>query len=185
MIYNDRKAAQIGAYFLMQAGGELPHMKLMKLMYLANREQLRKYAQSMSGDNLSSMDYGPILSQTLNLMNGTESSKDGWKHWISDKANYQVKLIRDVSDRQQLDELSEAELETLKGVWEEFGELDQFKLSKYCHDHCEEWTDPQGSSTPIPYENVLRAVGWKTDAAKEAAEAIESQQQLNRKLARL
>jgi uncharacterized phage-associated protein len=185
MIYNDRKAAQIGAFFLSQAHGVLPHMKLMKLMYLADREQLRKYAQSISGDNLSSMDYGPILSQTLNLINGTESSKDGWRHWISDKANHKVKLIRHVSNRRQLDELSDAEIGTLEAIWGEFGKLDQFELSKYCHDHCDEWKDPQGSSNPIPYEHVLRAVGWNKDAAKEAAESIESQQHLNRKLARL
>jgi uncharacterized phage-associated protein len=185
MKFNDRKAAQVGAYFLRKAGGTLPHMKLMKLMYLANRAQLEKYAQSLYGDSMSSMDYGPILSQTLNLINGTQSSKDGWKHWISDRANYKVKLVREFSKREELDEISNAEIDTLKAIWKQFGKLDQFQLSDYCHENCGEWTHPQGSSTPIAYEDVLRAVGWKKQPAKRAAEDIESQQRLDRALARL
>jgi uncharacterized phage-associated protein len=184
--YNDRKCAQIGAYFLNKAGGVLPHMKLMKLMYLANRQYLSEYGESLTGDVMSSMNWGPILSQTLDLINGAApSSKDGWTHWISDRAQHKVKLIREFKKRRELDELSDDEIDTLKAIWAKFGHLDQFELSKHCHDNCGEWVHPEGSSTPISHEDVLRATGWKKPAAKRAGESIEAHQALVRKLARL
>ncbi len=39
-MFNERKAAQAAAYLLHKAGGKLPLLKLMKLMYLAERLSL-------------------------------------------------------------------------------------------------------------------------------------------------
>ena len=40
MAFNERKAAQMAAFFLHQGGGKLEVLKLMKLLYLADRQAM-------------------------------------------------------------------------------------------------------------------------------------------------
>jgi len=47
----------------------------------------------MAGDRLVSMPHGPVLSRTLNLMDGDiESQPGGWEDWMSAKDNHQLAL---------------------------------------------------------------------------------------------
>jgi uncharacterized phage-associated protein len=185
MVFNDRKAAQIAAYFLTKARGSINHMKLIKLMYLADRSAMATFGLPISKDKFVSMDHGPVLSQTLNLINGEmRSSKNGWNHWVSPRNGNAINLLVSVKSRTQLDELSEKDIEVLKGVWEKFGHMNPFQLVDYCHDNCPEWVDPEGSSTPIKYAATLRAVGKSEDSASELGSLIESQNNLQRILAR-
>ncbi len=41
-LFNEKKAAQAAAYFLLRAGGRLDVLKLMKLLYLAERRSFEK-----------------------------------------------------------------------------------------------------------------------------------------------
>ena len=51
-LFNEKRTAQAAAFLLHQAGGRLPLLKLMKLLYLAERESLRLYGEPISGDKL-------------------------------------------------------------------------------------------------------------------------------------
>ena len=185
MVFNDRKAAQIAAFFLKASGGSINHMKLIKLMYLADRQALQNHGFPISRDRFVSMDHGPVLSQTLNLINGEmQSSDNGWKQWIGPRQGNSVKLLHEVTDRGSYDELSDIDLEILASVWKSFGHMDRFDLVQYCHDNCAEWEDPEGSSTPIPYARTLKAVGKTAADAEELASLIEGQNGLSRILAR-
>ena len=82
-LFNERKAAQAAAYLLCKAGGSLNVLKLVKLMYLAERESLRRYGETITGDALVSMRNGPVLSATLDHINGlVPSCQDGWDSLI-------------------------------------------------------------------------------------------------------
>ena len=94
----------------------MPHLKLMKLLYLADREAVRNFGLPISGDKMVSMPHGPVLSMTLNLMDGdVESCPGGWEAWISDKENHELSL-RQPLNPEDLDELAPAELEVLRSV---------------------------------------------------------------------
>lgn len=60
-LFNERKVTHMAAYFLKQGGGQMSHLKLMKLLYLADREAMRRSGFPMSGDRLVSMPHGPVL----------------------------------------------------------------------------------------------------------------------------
>ena len=49
-LFNEKKAAQAAAYFLLRAGGPLTVLKLMKLLYLAERGSFERYGTPMIGD---------------------------------------------------------------------------------------------------------------------------------------
>jgi uncharacterized phage-associated protein len=183
-LFDECKAAQAAACLLHKAGGELPLLKLMKLMYLAERLSLQRYGDTITGDAFSSMPNGPVLSMTLDHMNGALKSSDGgWETWISDRADNSLAL-RDVSmvrsPEEDLLALSETDLECLGDVWKEFGHWDKFKLRDYTHsDACPEWEDPKGSSRPIPVARVLRAVGYQPEQVEALTKRLHEQRYIN------
>lgn len=168
-MFNERKVAQIAAYFLDQTEGKrMSHLKLMKLLYLADREAVRQFGFSISEDKFVAMPHGPVLSMTLDLMNGhVESQPNGWEFWISDKENHEVSLNNPLISLENLDELSEVELDILQQVWKQFGSMDQWKIRDWTHDNCAEWRDPNGSSCPIDFQEMAQAVGFNSEDAKE------------------
>jgi len=171
-MYSEHKAAQMCAFFLSKAkGGRMPHLKLIKLLYLADRESYRRYGYGISGDAMVSMPHGPVLSQTLNHINGyIQSAPGGWDDWITDKADHQVQLKKKNITRRDLKEMSECDMEVMAAVWKEFGHMGRWEIRDYTHAQCKEWEDPGGSSLPITYEAILQAVGYSKTHAGEIAE---------------
>lgn len=185
-MFNERKAAQIAAWFLRQQRGRMPVLKLMKLMYLADRMALVEHGFPITGDQVVAMSHGPVLSRTLECINGcVESSPDGWDAWVSDREAYEVSA----RDRQpgcaELDELSPADIEILRSVWEQFGSMSKWQIRDYTHDHCPEWEDPEGSSRPIPYQRIFEALGRAPEEAATLAERVEDEGKLDRLFAAL
>lgn len=165
--FNDRKAAQIAAFFARREGDRIAVLKLMKLIYLSDREHMASYGYPILYDRLVSMPHGPVDSITLNLLDGNIQSSN-WDQLISDRADHSVSLKREISES-DLDELSEAEIASLKTVWEKFGFMDKWTIRDWTHENCPEWEDPHGSANPIPYERVLKFLGH-SDASEMASD---------------
>jgi hypothetical protein len=126
------------------------------------------------------MPHGPVLSQTLNLMDGdVESLPGGWEEWISAKENHELSL-RQPLDIETLDELAPAEIDVLKLVWNKFGAMSKWEIRDWTHKHCAEWKDPKGSSFPIQFEALARAVGFDDVSAKELEGQIQAEQEIDR-----
>lgn len=169
-MFNERKTAQMAAFFLSKEGGSMSVLKLMKLLYLADRESMHLYDAPISGDRMVAMPHGPVLSRTLELTNGEcSSSQGGWSHWIAGRAGYQVGLLKRARlNRQSFEALSDADLEVLEDTWRKFGKMTKYQIRDYTHEHCGEWTNPNGSSREIPYRDVFLALGRDLAAANQA-----------------
>jgi uncharacterized phage-associated protein len=180
-MFSARKVGQMAAYFARRQGGQINILKLMKLLYLADRESMAQHGSPISFDKFVAMDHGPVLSRTLNLINGTypEQIAADWDEWISDRENHQIACNRDFS-RDDLDQLSDADLDVLNVVWREFGHMNQWDLRDYTHQHITEWTNPNGSSLPIREVDILRAVGVSQTEAERLAEEIRAEHQIDR-----
>ena len=174
MLRNERKITQVATYFLIKRGGRMSHLKLMKLLYLSERESLKRYALPISWDCLVSMPHGPVLSQTLDLMDGNvKSQKDGWDDWINTKENHELELKNVHVGLDELDELSQADLEILDDIWNQFGKMNRYEIRDYTHSHCSEWENPHGSSYPITYKKVFSALGDTEEVAKEKQDYLQ------------
>jgi len=166
---NQPKIAQIAAYMLSRGGGQMNVLKLTKLLYLSEREAITCFGSMMAGDSPHSMPEGPVLTQTLDLTNGAlDSVPGGWNNWVTDKADYEVALNpkKKGFDRDDLDELSNAEIEVLDCVWKKFGHMEKYEIRDWTHKYCKEWEDPHGSSFPIPLERIYKAVGYSNEQSK-------------------
>jgi uncharacterized phage-associated protein len=158
------RAGQIAAFFTKRQGGLINVVKLIKLIYLADREHMNLYEEPMFMDNFVSMRLGPVNSGAYECVN---SGCDGWDEFISDRANHDVALSRSAMSDDELDELSESDFEILNKIWGQFGHMSQWDLVDYVHKHCPEWEDPGNSSLPIPYSRIFKYLN------KENAEKLE------------
>jgi uncharacterized phage-associated protein len=171
--FNERKAAHVAAFFALKQGGAINIVKLMKLIYLGDREFLRRYDAPILHDRLVSMPKGPVNSNTYNCASG-QVEAEVWDTYLVDGANHMISCARPSLGVGELNELSRAEMRVLDAVWSDFGHMNQWELVQYTHDNCEEWEDPQRSSSTIPYERVLKALG-KGVSSRDIAERIEAE----------
>jgi len=151
--FNEKKATEIACLLLKLRGtNRMAHLKLMKLMYLIDREALLRWGRSITKDNYSSMPHGMVLSRTYNLITEESSPPTFWKTFVSSPKNYEVELLREPD----YEELSAAEVALVKEVFEKFGTWNRWELRDYTHE-LPEWRDPNGSSLAVEYSDVLRA----------------------------
>ena len=176
-------AGQMSAWFLDKQGGEMPHVKLMELLYLAERTSIQRDNEPILGDSLVSMRNGPILSRTLDFMQGEKPPGNGWDKWVSPKENHKVSLAREFRS-ENLDLLSESAIEILEDLWEQHTSRDEWEIVDYTHEFCREWRNPpRGSSSPISYKTLLsKGFGYDREKAEKEAENLLDQRELIRTL---
>lgn len=179
--YNVRKAAQVTAFFVQKDGGSINVLKIAKLLYLADREFMSRYDFPILFDYFVSMPHGPVTSMTLSYINGLDEGLCDWTDFIGSREGNSIELAKPALSIDELDELSDAEIHVLDTVWDQFGHMTPFQLRDWTHDNCLEWENPHGSSTPIPYERVLKFL--RKEHSAEIADNIEAQRSLDKFLA--
>lgn len=154
--FREDKATQAAAVLIELAGGTINYLVLLKLLYLADRAALTQMGQPITFDQYVSMNHGPVLSTTYDLLKGTAGPDHGqyWNNHISRPVSYAVSLTAPTGT----EKLSDAEIDLLREAHAQYGHLQWREFPELCHRILPEWQDPQGSSTPIGYEEILRAV---------------------------
>jgi uncharacterized phage-associated protein len=147
----------------LQAAGVLLHLdadrmasvRLLKLLYIADRELLAETGRTITGDEAVAMKNGPVLCRVDDLIKGVGPKTQEWHDYIH-TIHYSVELKQDPGRGK----LTKAEIEKLTEVTERFRTMDDWELSEYTHEF-PEWKkhhDPQ-ASTPIPWQEMLEAQG--------------------------
>lgn len=188
-LFCEKKAAEVAAFFLISAqkkGANVTLLKLMKLMYLAERLSYERFGFPIIGDSLVSMPNGPVLSRTLDLINfGSTDAQGWWDKLISEKSGRDMSLKDGVElSVDDLRELSESDIEVLDSVWQQFGRMSALTLREYTHDpeNCPEWVDPDGSSVPIKLDTLLSKLGYADPDVEKIVGNIRKQAWINSKL---
>lgn len=143
------------------------YMRLLKLLYIADRECLKESGRSITGDGFVAMKRGPVPSQSYDLIRGRHLQSPEWSASVR-KNGYNIELARDPG----LAELSRFEIDILQRVSERHAGNDEWEMVEITHGF-EEWrkNDPGDSSRPIPLEDILEAVGRSADEASIAQDA--------------
>lgn len=153
-------------------------MKLLKLLYLADRKALGEMGRPITFDRYVSMPHGPVLSRTYDVM-CAEPDPFIESYWgtLIERDGYDVRLH---AAKVPNDQLSPAEEALLDSVWAEFGHYEKWALVNYTHT-LPEWEDPHGSSAPIHVRDILIAQGLRPEdvdailAALSASADVEAQ----------
>lgn len=178
--YHQERATQTAAYLLKRRGGRMSYLKLLKLMYLADRRALLEQGRPITFDRYVSMDHGPVLSQTYNLIVAEEAPEahSYWREFVSEPLpGYEVSLRKDAPTGA----LSLNQVEVLDDVFAEYGHLGRWELVRITHT-LPEWEDPRGSSVPIALRDILRGGGMEDEEADAVEEALLGEDALDRLL---
>lgn len=166
--FDERKATATAAVFLREHGNRMPYMKLIKLMYFAERESLRRFGRPVFGDRYFSLPHGPVVSTVLDLIkreaNPVDEHRNLWSKFIQ-RQGYDVTL----ASAADLGCLSDAELEMLSEIATVFHALDQWQLRDLTH-ALPEFKDPSGSALPISAEDILRVLSKTDEEVEEVRE---------------
>ena len=166
------KAAQITARFIKKQDGKdtQNYTKVMKLLYLVEREAMKRWNVSLMGDALCWMDRGPVLSGVYDRIKG-ESISGGtqWGKWF-DTRDYDLVLLDDPGE----DHLAEPILDLIDSLHETYKNVEWGKTVDMVHQICqgEQPGEPNGTSLPIDREAIFRNVG-KGDWAGPLARKLE------------
>ena len=151
--FASKKAAQLSAYFLAHQP-DMDKLKLIKLIYLTEREFLSRHGMPMLYDEFYSLKDGPICSSALNGMNG-ELDRDYWAlFFVPDDNRRNFRLTRKI-ERDDLDELSDADLEVADHIWGEFSTFTAGELRRWTHKNCPEYKEMESGRFPIEYRDIM------------------------------
>jgi uncharacterized phage-associated protein len=171
--FKSRKAAQMAAFFALKSAtpkhGTIEKLKLIKLIYLSEREYLKQYHLPMLFDELYSLPHGPICSATLNGIDGKLCDGDEtlWGEFIARNGNVVVAMKKFALE--SFDAISKREIKILKFAWHRFGDMTASQLRNYSHENCPEYTEIEKGRIPISYREVMEALG----VGKAEADAID------------
>lgn len=154
--FRSRKAAQICAYFANQSNGTIEKLKLIKLVYLAERQFLSTYHHPMLFDEFYSLPHGPICSSTLNGIDGIIDTAL-WDEYIARNGNIVV-AVKAV-ERSDLDHVSDAEMKVISDVWQKYANMTASQIRNHTHRFCAEYTETDRARIPITYREILSALG--------------------------
>jgi uncharacterized phage-associated protein len=172
MRFDEQKVTEAAALLLELRGGCMHYIKLLKLLYIADRQAFSEWGTPISNDNYVSMDNGPVLSQTYNLI------KDGgrfWSEYISAPfGDYEVELSNALQEKKKL---SPAEEDMLAKVFAEYGHQNRWKIVDLMHT-LPEWKDPGGSSIPISISDILQALNEPEENIRAIISEIEQERKI-------
>jgi uncharacterized phage-associated protein len=153
--FDHLKSVQTIAYFVRKAGGSAEKLKLIKLVYLADRLSFKRRGKPLNFDSYLSLPHGPIASSALNGMDHNLADPS-WEALSLADNRRDVTVVGDVSD----DRLSRADRAILDATWEEFGGMTASQIRNWTHRHCPEYVEVgPAASLPIDLSEILAQVG--------------------------
>jgi uncharacterized phage-associated protein len=135
-------------------------LRILKLLYIADRESIRDAGWPILGSRMVAMDHGPLHSSVLDLINGEHIDEPLFAMHF-EMAGHLVAMVKDPG----VDQLSRAEIEKLQEVSRRYAEISDWELAQRITHGFPEWQScyREGTSTPIPIEEIIDAVGRSGD----------------------
>lgn len=176
--FDETKTTQAAALLLKLNDGRMPYMKLVKLLYNADREALRRWGRQITNDAPFSMEHGLVLSTVLDQAEDSDPAFESiWSAHLR-TSGYNTTIIEDPGDG----ELSDAEVELLEEMFEAYRGKDQYYMRDEHHDKTKfpEWEDPGQSSIPTGIGAILAAVGFDESEREQILASLEEDEVLAR-----
>lgn len=151
---------------------QMTRLRLLKLMYIADRESLKEKGRPITGDRICAMDHGPVLSGVYDMIKDSHADPHPWPEFIRSEHN-DVILIKNPG----VGNLSRWEVQKLHDVWTRFEDKSEWYIVHEVVHKFQEYANNKpcpGSSRPIPYRDVIIASGvGDADASRILQEAAD------------
>jgi len=155
--FNFEKTVQASGVVLRLHHGRMEYLRLLKILYIADRELLAETGRTLTGDRAVAMKNGPVLSEVYDLIKGQAARAGEWDAALhTDK--YEVVLCESVP----LGKLTKAEGGKLAELCDRYRDTNSYDLSELTHDFAE-WSEKFDAECPTP----PRAIAWESALASE------------------
>ena len=163
----DRCIEAAGVLFSTTETKMLGRMRLLKLLYLANRVSLDEIGDPVVDDDAVAMKAGPVLSHTYDLIKGTSRDEEAQATW-----NAHFRIVDSIQLRMMCDpgtdHLSDHDIKSLNRIAQKYANWDDDDLSELTHTFDEYKDNWDGSrlSAPISKIDLLKGIGYTPEQIK-------------------
>jgi uncharacterized phage-associated protein len=151
-VFEPLRATQAAAILVQLAGGELNYTKMLKLLYLADRQSLLETGSTITGDRIVNMRLGPVLSGVYNCVEGAHVDCATWARHFRKQGKYDVALTVSPGDS----ELSDYDVDVLTALWTKYQKQSYSTMVDIVH-RLPEWKNPGAGAVPLSYDEILEA----------------------------
>jgi uncharacterized phage-associated protein len=153
------KLVQATGYLLKKYNNRrLNYTKLIKELYLADRESISVSNSSITGDTYVSMKHGPVLSHLYDFIKEKSQDAKAQAYWTSRFSTDGDELLANF-DQYPEGKLSLSDEAILDRIDGQFHQARYGELIDYVHANCAEWRNPGNTSLPITLADILSALG--------------------------
>lgn len=153
--FDSVKAIEAAAVIARCEGKRIGKLRILKLLYLADREALRVRGRPILGSKAVAMDHGPLHSDVYNMIKGEHPASPSWSKYFTQDGKRSLKLTKEPENLA----LSKSDIAILQSVVDKYVELDDWSLSELTHGFPEwEKTYREGTSSSIELEDIVAAV---------------------------
>lgn len=143
-------------------GSRMNYMRLLKLLYVVERESIQESGRPLMGGGAVAMQRGPVLEDMYSLIRGQHEKAGDWTEFFHTE-HYDLVMHHDPGN----DMLTPFLASKLGQIAERYQDCDEWAMVEETHKLLE-WqkNDPGESSKPIPLSDILDAVGRTQDAER-------------------
>jgi len=136
------KLVQALVFFAQRGIRDLDKMKAAKLLFHADKYHLLKYGRPVIGDQYASMEYGPVPSASLTVMNDVIAHDEHFQPLAKELFDEYLTVERPMFRKYpvfrarkdpDLDVFSDSDVEALEYAKKNFGAMPAWKLSEQSH----------------------------------------------------
>ncbi len=156
MQFDPLKAIQASAVLLKHHADRMSRLRLLKLLYIADREAIAETLNPIIADRVTAMDNGPVLSRTYDMLKGQDFESPRWDEFITKEGPRDLLLSADPG----VGRLSKYEIQKLTEVSERYWFQDDYEVVEVTH-RFDEWIKnkpPARGIGTIPFDDILAAL---------------------------
>lgn len=166
--FDAEKTIQAVAFLLRrEPARRMNYMRLLKLLYIAEREVLAESGVPLTGSPAIAMERGPVLEDVYSMIRSTHPESGHWERFFR-VDHYSLAMERDPG----AGALSKYVVSKLDEVANRHEDDDEWALVELTH-RLPEWiaNNPGQSSKPIHLEQILEAMGCAEDCERIVEDA--------------
>jgi uncharacterized phage-associated protein len=126
-------------YYILNKIGPADKLKLVKLIYLADKCHLIRYGRTITNDDYYAMEHGPVGTTVKDFLSDNSAFQS------SEENKFESKLIQKIDEYKfkckqieyKIKWLSQSDIEILDFIIKEFGSLSSGRLIEYTHNYPE------------------------------------------------
>ncbi len=161
--YYPEKAAELTAYFLIKIGSAMSKLKLVKLLYLAERRHAERFNCPMFLDRHFAIKHGPVPTTALSGIDG-DVDQDVWPNYIT-RTGHSI-AVKEGVQLESLGNLSEADRQIADELLGKFGSMTSTQIRNWTHKHLPEYREKEAALEAEPEDGRKRFEIMPADMAR-------------------